>query len=142
MNSSKSYFGVLCKVLTLFLLYLGISPLQALGESIEVTSANLHEVRRLDLPKGHNANVLVYLQSFGDLVEKYLVTLRIESDNKRVKSLLSDRHGRVLFKGIAAGKYRVEVSRRIREDGRLSTVSVGDVVLSASREKIDTTGYQ
>lgn len=104
----------------------------AKAATLEVSDTNSSEVRKLELKEGQSADMLVYLQSYGDMVDKYLVTLRRESDNKRMAALLSDDYGRVLFKNLAADRYRVEVSRRIREDGRLSTVSIGDVVLSPS----------
>jgi hypothetical protein len=106
----------------------------ARADVIEVSGVDFDETRKMDLREGQFADVIVYLKSFGDMVDKYLVTLRSGDDNKRVSALLSDQHGRVLFKKLPPGKYRIEVSRRIREDGRLSTVSIGDVMLSPAGE--------
>jgi hypothetical protein len=106
----------------------------ALADVIEISGVDFDETRKMELREGQSADVVVYLKSFGDMMDKYLVTLRTGEDNKRVSALLSDQHGRVLFKNLPPGKYRVEVSRRIREDGRLSTVSIGDIMLSPAAE--------
>lgn len=94
---------------------------------IEVADADSQEVRRLTLKEGQNADVVVYLSSLGDMLDKFLVILRRESDNKRIQTELSDVHGRVRFRNIEAGAYRVYVSRQVKEDGDLSTVKIGDV---------------
>ena len=117
-----------CAIFFLFVLF----PAAAAADTVEVSSPNSYEVRKLELKSGQSADVLVYLQSFGDMVDKYLVTIRREEDNRRLGALLSDKHGRVTFKHIPPGKYRVDISRRVREDGRLSTVLIGDVVVSVS----------
>ncbi len=102
---------------------------------IQVTNADTTDVHTLELKTGQAADILVYLASLGDLVEKYLVILRRDSDNKRVRTLLSDKHGRVRFRVVPPGKYRVYVSRRVFEEGRLSTVQVGDIRIIPAKSK-------
>jgi hypothetical protein len=108
---------------------------KSFSEELRVSNTNSEDVFVLNLPSGETGNVLVYLMSFGDMVDQYLVTLRREDDNKRIGALLSDRHGRVIFRKVPVGSYRVEVSRRIREDGELSTVQVGDIRLSPTKRR-------
>ena len=110
--------------LTLSMLF---APSLLKAEEIQVINADTTDVYTLDLKKGQAADIIVYLASLGDLVEKYLVILRRETDNKRIRTLLSDKHGRVRFKVIPPGSYRVYVSRRVLEDERLSTVRIGDI---------------
>ncbi|MCB0325296.1 MAG: hypothetical protein KDD69_17055 [Bdellovibrionales bacterium] len=105
------------------------------GGVIEVTDADSYDVRKLELGRGQTADIIVYLSSLGDLVEKYLVILRRATDNKRVRTLLSDKHGRVKFADIPPGEYRIYVSRRVKEDGDMSTVKIGDVRLYVSPPK-------
>ena len=111
-------------VLTLSMLF---APSLLKAEPIQVINADTTDVYTLELKKGQAADIIVYLASLGDLVEKYLVILRRETDNKRIRTLLSDKHGRVKFKVIPPGSYRVYVSRRVLEDERLSTVRIGDI---------------
>ncbi|HQH27202.1 MAG TPA: hypothetical protein PLP17_07380 [Oligoflexia bacterium] len=99
---------------------------------IEVGSPDLAEARRLELPEGQTADVLVHLKTFTDTVDDYLVTLSHDEDNRRVAALLSDRHGRVMFKEVPPGKYRVELKTKVRDDGDVSTVTLGDIMLAVS----------
>ena len=112
-------------------LLLLVNGASARAERIEIGNLDNDEVRVLEYNKDQLVQITVHLMSYGDLVENYLVTLRREPENTRIKTLLSDRNGIVRFRGISAGKYRVELSSKRTADGNVSTVRVGDVVLKA-----------
>ncbi len=126
-------------LLVLLLLSLFSSPFfpaqHASAATVTVINASSADVHKLELKNGQAADIVVYLSSFGDLVENFLVILRRESDNKRIRTLLSDKHGRVRFRIIPPGNYRVYVSRRVSDDGHLSTVEVGDIRVVPSKRK-------
>ena len=110
-------------------------PTSAKRPKVIIGISGTDQVEDIALGYAELADVQVYLESLGDLVDKYLVMLISNADNKRIRSKLSDEHGRVRFVGIAPGDYRVEVSRKLREDGELSTVKIGDLVLTRSQKR-------
>ncbi len=109
-----------------------LCPIAVLAQMIEVGSPDLAETRKLELAEGQTADVLVHLKTFTDTVDDYLVTLSNDEDDRRIAALLSDHHGRVLFKNVPPGKYRVELKIKVRDDGDVSTVTLGDIMLAVS----------
>lgn len=121
---------VLCPIFVT-LLFVSLSY----SESLEVTPVNSFEIKKLELAEGQTADIIVYLKSVGEPVNNFLVTLKRDIDNKRVAAMLSDRYGRVSFEKVSLGRYRVDVNKKILEGGDVSTVSVGDILLSVHTDK-------
>ncbi len=124
--------------LSLFFFYHNVSS--AFADWIEVYNADSEEVRKLEVKPGQAVDIMVYLKSFGDMVDNYLVILRTDEDGKRVAAFLSDINGRVKFAKVPPAKYHVEVNKKVRTDGRMSNVSIGDVMLSESGKDSFTLG--
>lgn len=105
-------------------------------EVVVVSNDDSNELQRITPGPGRTVDVTVYLASLGDMVGDYLVTLRRDSDNKRMQAVLSDKYGQVLFQNIPPGYYHVEVGRKLKDEGELTSISVGDVRLAISSRRV------
>jgi hypothetical protein len=89
------------------------------------------EEHRVELRRHQTATVFVYLASLGDPLDKYMVSIVSDKDNKLIANSLSGSEGIIIFKKINAGSYTVFVNRRVVRDEVLSTVKIGDIRLKA-----------
>jgi hypothetical protein len=78
------------------------------------------------------AVVFVYLSSLGDPLDKYMVSIVSNEDNRLVANALSGAEGIVVFRKILPGDYTVYVNRRVVHDEVVSSVRVADVRIKTS----------
>lgn len=88
------------------------------------------EEESIELKYSQLANVKVYLASFGDLLDKFMITMYDMEKNKVFGNQLSDADGVTTFRKVPPGHYSVYVNTRVKEDGELPNIKVADVVLS------------
>ena len=116
----------------LFFFIYSLAVASAWADRIQVTNTDNDEVRKLEVPPGQHADIKVYLKSFGDVVDNYQVLLFSEEGGRQVAALSSDQNGNVEFLNLPPGNYHVDVNKKLKTEGKLSTVSIGDVMLRVS----------
>jgi hypothetical protein len=98
---------------------------------VKVYIPSSDEEKVIALKPNQKASVFVYLSSLGDPLDKFMVSIVSNTDNKLLANTLSGSDGEVVFRKIPAGNYTVYVNRRVVRDDEMSTVKVGDVRLRA-----------
>jgi len=89
------------------------------------------ELQKVELKKNQLAMVFVYLGGLGEPLDKFMVSIISNDDNRLVSSKLSGTSGEITFERIPAGNYTVYVNRRVIDIDEISTVKVADVRLRA-----------
>lgn len=97
---------------------------------VKVYISSTGEEESIELKYSQLATVKVYLASYGDMLDKFMVSLFDMNNNKLIANQLSGVDGVVVFRKIPAGHYSVYVNTRVKEDGEIFNVKVADVVLS------------
>lgn len=97
----------------------------AAAGSIEVNSPGSYETRKLNLKADQKADLTVYINSAGEMLDGFRVILVRDADRKLLGMLQSDIYGVVTFENIPEGKYTI-VLKKTRRERRLSSVGITD----------------
>ncbi len=99
--------------------------------AVRVYIPSSDEEQVIYLKQHQKATVFVYLSSLGDPLDKYMVSIVSNTDNRLIANILSGPEGEVVFRKIEAGEYTVFVNRRVIRDEMMSSVKVADVRIKA-----------
>ena len=105
------------------------------AEPVIVSILGSYDVAKIELEEGKKAAIKVFLQSFGEELAGYYVSLFRDSDQKEIKRLKSNALGELLFDGISPGSYTVAIIKPKQQTLRQSMVKVGDVRISVSTKE-------
>ena len=100
------------------------------ADTVVVSILGSYEVRSLNLKENDKAKLEVFLQSFGEPLEGYVVALYRDQDKKELKRIITDASGELYFKGLSAGNYTVALIKPKRVIKQGSMVKIGDIRLT------------
>lgn len=116
----------------IFLFVLSINfivPSIVMAGELEIYCPEVELVKKVQLKNKEVAELTIHLKSFGDPVSNFAVML-FDDDGREVGRSVSDDSGILKFLEIPAGRFRINVERKLNNRGGDSTVNVGDFYMN------------